>query len=1245
MRHLNRILALAIVLLLPLSLSTVGVKAQFGNTPPLHVEGNQLKDPHGNTVVLHGVMDTPSPYFNSYRWGNSCTSSTVTPCINYFNKLFTAITDTTSGAYCNLFRLHLDPCWTNDPNKPRTGSDTGEANISQFSSTRLKTFMRSLYSRIAVNAVKHGLYVIMRPPGVFPQNVKVGDEYNQYLLTVWDIVTQNDTIKKYAGQISIELGNEPVNLNDANGQNTVNAMHDFFQPIVDKIRANGFTGIIWVPGTGWQSNYRNYATCPIEDDNFGYAVHDYTGWYGASDNSYNTANYIRQFKEQVPVVETQPIVITEVDWSPEKEGSGHYNEHGDWVTGNYGTWSTGSTSKWGKAYKALLDHYGNISMTLSGTACYIDIDEYIKNGKVVPAYKADMERHGLDPYEACGVACFDWYKQWANVNAPHPDYKKQYTADTGMGTFYNPLINADFPDPDIIRVGDTYYLCSTTMFYFPGATILKSKDLVNWEYCANPLQQIADDDPYNLMNGQNRYSKGQWAPSLQYHNGKFYLNFIAFSAEGYDDGGDWILSATDPEGEWTMTKLDGFYYDSGFLFDDNRDHLHGLGENGEQNGDGYLYVASGIDNITVSKLNANTFRELESKRVISVGNGCEGSHFYHIGDYYYIYATYGGTEGSQTIFRSKSPFGPYEESSDRVFKNQKIHQGGLVQTQTGEWWTILFKDAGTVGRIPYLEPVKWVNGWPVIGNNGIDVTSTGAAHAKPNVGKTYQKTYLPTNDTFTDPHLGLQWQWNHNPDNSAWSLFDNPGHLRLHTASLTNDLSQARNMLTQRIFGYNIANTISSKYPDSYGTISLDTKGMTDGDVAGLCIFQDPYGYIGVKQVDGKKYFVQYRSAYDNTSATEKLGTELTQDKVYLRIIANFGTNKAAFYYSYDNNTWTQLGTDMSLRYTLKVFVGNRFGIFNYATKSLGIGYVDVDWFSTEPIYSEDRFFGEGVLKTYTKEDLTLSSLSIAKSDISVLTGSSAALNITATYLSGLTQNVSSSCTYSIANPAIISVVGGRIVSQMEGSTEVTATYTDVNGTTQSVTFTVTVSTFPLTADAFNPSIYGTGTFQEKTGALTTSQYGFGGWEYGSGLDLSAYNYIVVKLRRSATCSPSFRVFDNSNYWSTPYMLDMGTSKQAVVDLHNMKKSDGTLADPSHIYIVGFWTLGSTAVYISDVYLSNDGVTPLAILDPTTSSLVKSIDYYSLDGRRITSPTPNSIVIIRRTMMDGSIKTEKRMWF
>lgn len=1214
------------------------IMAQYGNTPPLRVEGKYFVDPYGNKVVLHGVMDTPSPYFNSYRWGNACNSSTIAPCINYFNKLFTAITDTASGAYCDLFRLHLDPCWTNDPNKQATNGG-GENDISRFSATRLRTYLRSLYFPIAKNAIKHGLYVIMRPPGVFPGDVMVGDEYNEYLKTVWDIVSQNDSVKKYSGQIMIELGNEPVNLKDANGQDTPNAMRDFFQPIVDKIRSNGFTGIILVPGTGWQSNYRNYATNPITDDNFGYAVHDYVGWYNTSDDSYNAQNGINTFHDAVPVVDTNPIVITEVDWSPVNEkAEGHYDEHDNWVLPNYGTWATGSTSKWGSAYKALIDHFDNISMTLSGTACFIDIDEYINNGKVVPAFKTKMEANGADPWEASGVACFKWYKEYAQKQKAHPDYAKKYTADTGFGSFINPLINADFPDPDIILVNDTYYLCSTTMFYFPGATILKSKDLVNWEYCANPLQQIADDDPYNLKNNANRYSKGQWAPSLQYHNGKFYLNFIAYSAEGYDDGGDWILSATDPEGEWTMTKLDGFYYDSGFLFDDNRDHLHGLGPNGEKNGDGYLYVAHGIDNITVSKLNPTTFKEISSTRVISVGNGCEGSHMYHIGDYYYIYATYGGTEGSQTIFRSKSPMGPYEEHQGRVFEKQSIHQGGIVETQTGEWWTILFKDAGTVGRIPYLEPVKWTDGWPVIGNKGIDVSATGVKYAKPNVGKTYPMTYLPTNDTFTDPKLCLQWQWNHNPDNGGWSLFENPGNLRLHTVTVTDDLSKAQNMLTQRIFGYNVANTASDKYPDSYGTVSIDTYGMQDGDVAGLCVFQDPYGFIAVKQVDGKKYLMQYRSEYDQVNSQQVVASQPIDfkdgERIYLRAVVNFGTNKANFYYSLDNQEWKKFGNEMTMRYTLKIFVGNRFGIFNYATKQLG-GYVDVDWFSTEPVYSEDRFFGEGILKTFTEDDLTLTELKINAANIALMPGANRSVEMTATFKSGMVSNVAAQCAYVVDDPNVATVVGGRVLGQNEGTTKVRATYTDVKGNKQTVIFEVTVAYFPLVEGAVNPSIYGTGSFKQSVGALTTSQYGFGGWQYAAGVDLSKYRYIVGSLRRASTCSPEFRIFDINNYWSTPYIYKVGTSKNFVIDLQDMKKEDGTLCDPSHIYMAGFWTTGGM-VYIKDIFLSDDGVNPVAIEDIMLDHSQSGEHlFYTLDGRRTAAPV-KGINIVRKE--DGKVE-------
>ena len=223
--------------------------------------------------------------------------------------------------------------------------------------------------------------------------------------------------QKYCGQISLELANEPINVKLANGQDSEKALHDFFQPIVDKIRENGFKGIILVPGTGYQSNYRNYVDYPITGENIGYAVHNYAGWYGASDNSYDTNNAIKEFGNSVPVIKTNPIVITEVDWSPQNSSNiKNYNEMGQPVYGNYGTWATASTSKWGKAYKAILDYYGNISMTLTGTGDYIDIDDYIKKGKVTPAFKTAMEKNNVDPYEACGVACFDWYEKYFQVN-------------------------------------------------------------------------------------------------------------------------------------------------------------------------------------------------------------------------------------------------------------------------------------------------------------------------------------------------------------------------------------------------------------------------------------------------------------------------------------------------------------------------------------------------------------------------------------------------------------------------------------------------------------------------------------------------------------------------------------------------------------------------------------------------------------------------------------------------------------
>ncbi len=554
-----------------------------------------------------------------------------------------------------------------------------------------------------------------------------------------------------------------------------------------------------------------------------------------------------------------------------------------------------------------------------------------------------MIKHLLSALVGCAVLSTSAFAQSRDAVELKP-FSNQWSADNGDGTFTNPIVNADFPDLDIVRVDDTYYMISTTMFIFPGATILKSHDLVNWEYCANPLKQIANSDAYNLRNGLNHYAGGQWATSLKYHNGKFYAHFIAFG----DDGGGFLLTATDPEGEWSMDKVNG-YYDNGVLFDDGPD------------GDGNVYVAYGIDHIRVAQITTG-WKEIKSKEVISVGNGCEGSHMYHIGKYYYIYATYGGTEGSQTIFRATDPFGPYEEHKGRVFAGQKIHQGGLIDTPTGEWWTILFKDAGSIGRIPYLEPVKWVDGWPVIGNNGIDVSKNSQPYRKPDVGKVYEKTYLPTNDPFSQPELGMQWGWNHNPLNARWSLTQRPGYLRLKTASVTDDFTQARNTLTQRILGFSPEGTSSNVYKPSYGTAKFDVSGMTDGDICGLCVFQDNHGYVGVKMIDGKKYLVQYINNFSGTIKKETLGPELKQDIVYLRAICRFGTNKVYYYYSLDNETFSRVGGIQDMNYTLTVFVGNRFGLFNYATKKVG-GYVDVDWFSTEGgTFVEEDYYTEEYL-------------------------------------------------------------------------------------------------------------------------------------------------------------------------------------------------------------------------------------------------------------------------------------------
>lgn len=387
-------------------LSMAGLAAD--NLPALRVQGKNLVDANGKTVVLHGVMDTPNRYFNGNRWQQwkpDYSEADIQPCLEYFSKLFSAITDKKQGAYCTVFRLHMDPCWTNDPSKEAEN----EADISAFSIARYRLYLQKLYIPLIKDAIAHGLYVVVRPPGVCPGDISVDDKYNRYLKAIWKAFAADEYIQQNAGIISIELANEPVRVHMGDGSNSDKALHDFFQPVVDVIREQSFKGIIWVPGTTWQQNYRDYVKHPIVDsqNNLGYAVHCYPGWYrsdsGNNDNT-NKEIFYNAFLDAVPVAKTNPIIVTEIDWSPYKPGSGHKDEQGNWVESNYGTWGTATTSGFGEGWKYIHDKLGNISMTLQGSGLYFDIDTYLKDKVVEPAFK------GVD--EACGEACFKWYKEW-----------------------------------------------------------------------------------------------------------------------------------------------------------------------------------------------------------------------------------------------------------------------------------------------------------------------------------------------------------------------------------------------------------------------------------------------------------------------------------------------------------------------------------------------------------------------------------------------------------------------------------------------------------------------------------------------------------------------------------------------------------------------------------------------------------------------------------------------------------------
>ena len=490
----------------------------------------------------------------------------------------------------------------------------------------------------------------------------------------------------------------------------------------------------------------------------------------------------------------------------------------------------------------------------------------------------------------------------------------------------NPIIFADVPDMAMIRVGDTYYMSSTTMHMSPGVPIMKSKDLVNWSLLTYAYDTLASMDELNLENGKSTYGKGSWASSLRYHKGTYYVSTFAQTT-----GKTYVYTTTNIEkGSWQISSFSPAYHDHSLFFDD----------------DGRVYMIYGAGKLRLIELNHNasgvkpgTTEQviIENASAPSGNNGglpAEGSQVFKVNGKYYVFNITWPKGGmrSVVIHRADKITGPYE---GRVaLQDLGVAQGGLIDTPGGKWYAYLFRDFGSVGRIPYLIPVTWEDGWPVLGVN---------AKVPPTLDLPASKGFIPgivSSDEFIrrkgDPALPLVWQWNHNPVQQLWSISERKGYLRLRTGRTDTSFLLARNTLTQRTFG-----------PKCTGTISLDVSNMKEGDFAGLCLLQKNYGLIGVKMEGNTKFIVMVNAGIGGAEKVETV--PLNQKNILFKAECDFTNMKdsARFLYSTDGKTWTSFGTPLKMSYTLPHFMGYRFGLFNYATKQIG-GYADFDFFRIE---------------------------------------------------------------------------------------------------------------------------------------------------------------------------------------------------------------------------------------------------------------------------------------------------------
>ncbi|AHE53245.1 glycoside hydrolase family 43 protein [Sphingomonas sanxanigenens] len=488
-----------------------------------------------------------------------------------------------------------------------------------------------------------------------------------------------------------------------------------------------------------------------------------------------------------------------------------------------------------------------------------------------------------------------------------------WRSDQGDGTYVNPPLNADYPDPDIIRVDADFYFVSTTFANVPGLTMLHSRDLVNWDIVSHLVSRLEGRPHYDLEAG-GAYRRGIYAPSLRYRDGTFY---VAFTPVGQHTR---IYSARDPKGPWSHIELDREAFDPALFFDD----------------DGQAYLASSIGTdgtVTLHTLDKGLTR-IERSAVIHYNKGAEGTKIVKRQGWYYLFNSIPG-KLALTVSRARSLRGPWEVRP-QIDDTTGGHQGAIVDLPNGDFYGFVMLDAGPIGRVTNISPVFWRDDWPVWGTPEAPGRVPRRA-PKPIPGEAFVEP--PASDAFDAQDLGRQWQWNHNPVPALWSLSERPGWLRLKAAP-GDQLWWARNTLLQK-----------GQAPRGRGEIEVDPRGIRPGDVCGFGTFGKFSGQIAIVGLpDGTRALTMRvtESTVDGPRVDVRVASQpVRADRLWLRADMDFPAGRAILSYSEDGRRFTTLGDEVPLVYDWKTgtFQGVQFALSCYNPNGAG-GHLDVDRFT-----------------------------------------------------------------------------------------------------------------------------------------------------------------------------------------------------------------------------------------------------------------------------------------------------------